>query len=353
MKKSLLYLILTMSLIRNVSGQSQTGFLDLLYGKEDINKYANFYLDPLFKGFGSAMNSGWYSTAKPHGVLGVDLSLSVNLAMVPTADENFTFRNSDYNYFQLKSGTEATTPTLFGPSQPGPTIQVVDHNTPIGDVVLTEFNAPKGYDMKKYTMFNAVPSPVLQLGIGLIKNTDIKVRYAPNVMKDVNYTYWGVGILHDVGQWIPVIAKLPINISIFGSYSSLTYDQNFSTDKLPAGVTATNPKVSTTANGYSIEALVSKKIAVLTILGGIGYYKANTDFKVLGNYTVTYPDAPVIPGYDPTATLVDPIGIKTSSGGMKFTLGLRCQLGPVIFPQVTYSFMGYNVLNVGFGFTFR
>jgi hypothetical protein len=320
-------------------------FQQILYAeKEDASKYANDYMAPVFKGLGYGLNSGWFSTGKAHSTLGFDLSIGTNLAFVPTSDYQFTFRNSDYNSFRLASGTEATCPTILGSNQPGPDLEV--HQTINGYPVVQSITAPQGIGLKETIGFSAVPLPVVQLGIGIIKNTDIKVRYAPDFAKDFNYSYWGIGVLHDIKQWIPGLNRIPIDLSIFGSYSSLTTNVPFNQSIFPG----TGQSMDAAIKGYTVEALVSKKIAVLTILGSIGYIHATSNFNVLGNYDITYtPPTPIPPQ---TVTLTDPIAIATKEGGVKLTLGLRFNFGPFVI-QGNYSFMGYNVLNTSIGLSIR
>ena len=46
----------------------------------------------------------------------------------------------------------------------------------------------------------AMPLPMIQAGIGLIKNTAIDIRYMPmlNVGDNINVNLFGVGIKHDL-----------------------------------------------------------------------------------------------------------------------------------------------------------
>jgi len=149
--------------------------------------------------------------------------------------------------------------------------------------------------------------------------------------------------MHDIGQWIPGIKDAPINISIFGAYSSLSSDIFFDMDSNFPGE---NQKISTSIKGWTFEALISKKISVLTILAGIGYNNAKTHFDLLGTYDVTYNYLP-----EPV-TYTDPIILKTNETSMRVTGGLNVQLA-VITIFSTYTFNGYNILNAGIGVSIR
>jgi len=67
---------------------SQAQFENFLKGGvEDANRLFNAYMTPFLKGVGYGFNNGWYNTAKPHETLGFDLTLSLNAAIVPVADQ--------------------------------------------------------------------------------------------------------------------------------------------------------------------------------------------------------------------------------------------------------------------------
>lgn len=326
---------------------AQSGdFLEILYGgPEDASRYADKYFEPIFKGLGYGFNNGWYNTAKTHQTLGFDITLSANLAFVPEADNYFTFRNEDFTITNLQTGTEARTPTLFGPDEVGPLMEVKDDAT---GLTIARFAGPRGAGFKDAIGFQAVPSPIIQVGIGVIKNTDIKVRYIPDVArKDADYSVWGIGIMHDVGQWIPAIKKAPIDISIFGAYSKLSATVRF--DPLE-DFPGENQRFRSTINGYTLEALISKKISFLTLLAGIGYNSAKTNFDLLGTYNVTYGN-PALPE-DYNVMFENPIKLDTNEGSARLTGGVRFQFAVVTF-HALYTFNGYNLLNVGLGFSFR
>ena len=43
------------------------------------------YSDPLMKTVSLGLNSGWYNTAKPHKLFGVDLTITASALTVPTS----------------------------------------------------------------------------------------------------------------------------------------------------------------------------------------------------------------------------------------------------------------------------
>src|SRR5512145_256271 len=49
----------------------------------DATKLLQAYMAPWTTAFGAGLNGGWYNTAKPHKLLGFDLTFSANLGVVP------------------------------------------------------------------------------------------------------------------------------------------------------------------------------------------------------------------------------------------------------------------------------
>jgi Family of unknown function (DUF6588) len=317
----------------------------LLGGKEDANLLLNSYMTPVMKGIGYGFNNGWYNTAKPHETLGFDLTISFNAAMVPVADQTFEFVNSDYNNTRIASGS-TTLPTVMGNN----TTTVLENfvQIPNGpEIVIGSYNAPDGLgdDIQRYT-FNqlAVPSPIIQAGIGIIKGTEIKIRWMPTINnQDFSFKYFGIGGMHSLSQWIPVIKELKfLDISAFVGWTTIAAEY-----AIPAGdIPGVGQRATFDVNTITYQLLVSAHISVLTGYIGIGADNFNTTFNMLGTYDL-YPNSPI-----PTV-LEDPITLEQSgTGGFRSTIGLRLKLA-IFTLHADYTFREYNTLNVGLGFSFR
>ena len=168
-------------------------------GAEDGQKYFEKYMEPGFISFNNGLSSGWYNTAKPHKLFGVDLTVTMNFASIPEEMRTFTFNNSDFAILRLENGTSANIPTIGGgKSNEGMIVEAgstVEGTTYRSDQL---FNAASGIGT---TPFNAIPTPTLTLGIGLPKNTDLKIRYIPSIdAGDFSLDYFGIGVMHDLKQ---------------------------------------------------------------------------------------------------------------------------------------------------------
>src|SRR5205809_699234 len=78
-----------------ISAQAQDEIDKMLQGtKSDAEYLLKGYLNPFMQTVSLGLNQGWYNTAKPHKVAGVDLTLNVNPIYFPGSAEYFTVDNT-------------------------------------------------------------------------------------------------------------------------------------------------------------------------------------------------------------------------------------------------------------------
>ncbi len=319
-------------------------------GPEDAERYLENYINPVMLSFNNGLGSGWYNTAKPHKLLGFDLTVSANLANIPDEDKIFTFRNADYTNLQLASGTEADLPTVVGGPTNGEQF-VVRGNAQIGSIVFSnqsdEFNAADGIDTEDFPLAG-LPVPTVQVGIGLIKNTDLKIRYVPSIeTENLTFDMFGVGVMHDIKQWIPGLKLVPIDVAAFVGYTSLNaeYDINTTSTDNNGYTYSADGTAEFKASSTTVQLLASKKIAILTPYVGLGYNIASSSFKVNGDFV--YSD-----GVN-TETIQDPIDLSFDGGSSaRVTVGARIKV-LILTLHADYSIQKYNVFTVGAGISIR
>jgi hypothetical protein len=175
---------------------------------------------------------------------------------------------------------------------------------------------------------------MIQLGVGVIPNTDVKVRFMPLLEFDEDFEakMWGIGILHHLNNYFPSGDELLVDISVFGGFtnvqSEILISQTFDGDDQIG------------AQGlysWTLEGLVSYDLSVLTVYGGLGYNQLVSDLDVLGTYEVR-----------PNEVLTDPISASNTYRNFKATVGLRVKLA-IFTLHGEYSFNHYNLLTAGFG----
>ncbi len=313
----------------------------------DASKLMSAYMTPVVKSLSYGLTGGWYHTAKAHKTAGIDIGISINAVFIPTSDNYFTpgslglktitgFNNST-------TGTKQA-PTIVGPNDQTQYTASYDPGGGIGTQSVS-FNGPGGFDLKKNIGFAALPAPMAQIGIGIIKNTDIKIRYVPSLHSNsASVSMLGIGIMHDIKQYMPGIKSLPFDLSGFVGFNTLSGSTSFAVP-FPANPTSTDGGMSYKFNSWTFQALISKKFSVLTLYGGLGWGTIATKVNVTGNYTITAAPAG-------SFTVKDPVTISVANSSAKLTMGMRLKFGP-LYLNGDYTFQKYNAVSVGLGFSFR
>jgi hypothetical protein len=189
---------------------------------------------------------------------------------------------------------------------------------------------------------------MIQLGIGLIMNTDLKIRYVPEQkIGATKVSMLGFGLMHDIKQHIPGLKLLPFDLSVLAAYNSV----NGNTSLINSNATSSRPtspdgKATYKLNSWVAQVIVSKKFSVVTLYAGLGYGSVSTKFNETGTYTIktTAPAG--------SFTTQIPVGINFANKGVKATVGMRLKLGP-IYLNGDYTLQKYNALTVGLGVSVR
>jgi len=310
---------------------SQSNVVEFLkVGKTDANKLVRAYLNPYALALGDGLNNGWYNSAVTHKLFGFDFSVSVSAIQIPKEATTF-----DINALNLSSNlvvenpAKHIAPTVAGADVEGPRIVMNDPN----GVKISSFSTPNGLGM------DIVPVPMAQIGFGLLPHTDIIGRFVPEMKYDnsgdeMKIGFWGVGVKHNFKEWIPLIKALPFDASIFGSYSQiaaqseLTLDPNDFSDGNVRVTFGTNTdqllKFNTKTSKFGL--ILSKKIGILTVFGGIGQSNSETTIDLLGKYVVETTWNVGGTNVVTKDNLDDPIDVTFESTNLCVDAGLRLKL---------------------------
>ena len=298
-------------------GQTPISDADIFEGKRLIEAY----FTPMAESFGAGLNNGWYNTAKPHSLGGFDVTFTLNTVIIPNTAETFKIGDEFGNVFQ---STKDEAATVFG--NDGVTAMYYDPSSQVGTDSIP-FNMPGGFKTP------AMPLPMIQAGIGLIKNTAIDIRYMPmlNVGDNINVNLFGIGLKHDLLQWIPGVGDaIPMSLSLQGGYTSLN------TELKVAG-----QEVSLNTKATTINLVASKKILMLTGYAGVGYNSATTTFAADANFNLDGIQ------FDETVE-IDFKSIKK----LRTNIGLRLNIA-VVTIQADYTFSEYPTATLGLGVSLR
>lgn len=332
MKKCILFFISVFALTFN--SKAQDGFEGyLLADDNDRSKLVEAYINPAMKGLIYGMNSGWYHTAKVHKPLGFDISIGLNASMIPSGDETFSL--SGLTSINNGSITAATA----GGSENNTPNTIVSY-TSSGINYSTTFNAPGG--VKESLPLNAIPTPAVQLSLGLPAKFEVSLRLVPKVGNDdVKGNLLGIGLKKEITDWFGPIDKTPLHVSLLATYTTMTVDYNIESNPK---IVVSNGLTEFKLNAYSVQALASLNFPIINIYGGLGYGSGNSTLKMLGNYELSYAGQ--------KRTISDPVDSKFDAGGFKTTAGVRLSLGFFkIFAD--YTLQDYNTVNLGVAFGIR
>ena len=280
------------------------------------------YISPLGNSLGAALNNGWYNTAKPHQLGGFDFTITANLVFVPADAETFNISESNGSSF---SG--GNTPTILGNRNGGNEATSITYGT---------ITMPGGLDIP------LLPVPMLQAGVGLIKNTEIDVRFMPEIkMKGVTTDLYGIGLKHDILQWIPVVDKIPIDLSIQAGYTKLNAKAEL---KNPSPTMTSNPNANLEITATTFNIILSKKLLMFTPYLGLGYNSIKASFSI---------DSPQYDIAGVTIPLEELSKFSSeSSNKMKVNIGFRFNIA-VLALQANYTISEYPVVTVGAGLSVR
>ena len=282
-------------------------------------KLIEAYFTPMAESFGAGLNNGWYNTAKPHSLGGFDLTFTLNTVIIPNSAETFNIVDAFGNVFK---SDENEASTIFGS----------DNETDMtytNSVTDSSFN----FQMPGGLKTPAVPLPMIQAGIGLIKNTAIDIRYMPmlNVGDNINVNLFGVGIKHDLLQWIPGIGDaIPMSLSLQAGYTSLNTELKI-----------LEQEVSLKTKATTINLVASKKLLMVTGYVGLGYNSATTTFTADADFDLDglHFDEKVEVAFE-------------SNNNLRANIGLRLNM-TVVTIQADYTFSEYPTATLGLGVSLR
>jgi len=334
---------------------SQSNVVEFLKGgKADANALARAYLNPYAMALGDGLNNGWYNSAATHKLFGFDFSISVSAIQIPNDATTFDLNTLGLTKLTLEDPSKHIAPTVAGADVDGPRLLVRENGKTIAS-----FNTPPGAGL------DIVPVPMAQIGFGLLPHTDIIGRFVPEMKYDssgdeMKIGFWGIGVKHNFKEWIPVIKALPFDASIFGSFSAVNAQSELSLDpndfsdgnvRVTFGDN-TNQMLKFNTKTSKFGLILSKKIGILTVFGGIGRSKSETTIDLLGNYVI---ETTIQADGVSTVTkdnLDDPIDLTFESKNICMDAGLRLKLAFFsLFGSINKA--EYTSYNAGFSLGFR
>jgi hypothetical protein len=338
MKKLLLILFAATSFI-GFSQELET----ILLAREDAEKLTGAYVQPGTKALIYNMNNGWYHTAKVHKKFGFDITVSASGSVIP--EKEHIFNIADVGLSSSTTANQPTTPTLGADNNVNPAT-ITYTGTVSGQSVSVNFDMPTG--INDDLIAGTVPTPMVQVGLGLPFKLEAIARFIPKIgTDDFKAGLFGIGLKKEITNWFGPLDKTPLHVSLLAAYTNMNAD--YEIGNISGDVTAQDATAEFNLNAYTFQALASLNFPVVNIFGGVGYNSGNSDFNMLGDYTLTFNRGTP---QEVQETVSNPLSISSDAGSFNATVGVRLSLG--FFKLFgSYSAQEYSSFNAGFAFSFR
>lgn len=343
---------------------SQVPSPEFIYGGvEDAEVLLQEYLKPYANILGSDLNAGWYNTAKPHELGGLDITATVSWAKAPASALTY-----DLGALML-NGTVEPNPSTIAPTvageqelRPGLTYsQMVDMGGGnMQEVIYSSLTVPDGAG---YDFF---PLPMAQLTVGLPFGTDVSARFIPMIgYKDYGEIgLWGVGGKHSISQWLPFLKEMKfLDVSVQGGYTKVSSSVHVVVEPQDLVEVDNYPDynwddqfITLKVEGWTLNLIASQTLSVLTFYEGIGYASSMVQLLMEGHYpvnTVILDENSDDFGKVSYEILENPIDLNYKNfNNLRVNVGARLKLG-VLTLHYDFTYTLYATQSVGIGISFR
>lgn len=366
--------------------KGQAAVIDVLgSGISDADKLLNAYFQPFGESFSIGLGQNWYNTAKPLKLLRFNVQLGASLISIPTEKQVFDPQALGMQNLRPLGNSS---PTIFGSGQgPAYELSVDDPNNPGQRLAVDTID---GITQGLGIRVNAVP--FAQVNIGLIKGTELSFRFVPTLDLSTlgagsgSFGLWGIGVKHDILQWIPVVSKLPFSVSGYFNYSKLSFDLGVSLpgpeskvyDAYTPPTPGSNPQIvgfdytTGVAGNYATQAIAmdassmgfgiiaSKKLLFLTPYISLGFQNARFSLRTAGEYAILSGlKANGLGDPEPGAlreqytVFTDPINIEPDAiNSFRYSAGLRFKFLVFGIHAEYFGVGGYSGGNLGLSIGF-
>ncbi len=327
-------------------------------GREDAQLLFTEYLKPFASGFGAGVNAGWVDRARSHRVLGFHVKINFSAAVVPDVDRSFMVEEIGLGTLEVIQGGPET-PTFSGSSSGNAQLGYSQHG-----LTLADFSMPPG------TGFRYIMTPMVQAGLGLPKNTDIMVRFVPPLsFLDYGEMYlYGLGIKHELNQWVPGGDLFPVTFSLMAGYTSFgtsaglnarPTDFNAQNDRDPQNLggagssTWDSQEIIFNTDAWTVNLLVGKSLPVFSVYGGLGVEGSKTKVSVEGDFPYYLPVFSDGEMRRELNSFTDPLDLSFDGANrFRAMAGLRVSL-PLFTFSLDYTHADYAIVTAGLGVSLR
>jgi hypothetical protein len=281
----------------------------------------------------------WFNTADAKPLGGFEVSIIGNMTNFKNKQDKKTFLLNTADYENLKFVDGSTSKTVSSVLGDIEGIRVYVEDDIAGVPVREEFDLPAGLSAEG---LNFIPSGYLQGSVGLIKGTELKVRFLPKInTDDVSVGLYGFGVQHEFTKHLPADKVLPVAISGVIGYTHINGSYDFTDTNITSG---SDQRIDSKINTWVFQAVVSTRLPIINFYGSLGYLSGKSETAILGTYVVQ--SGPF------QQTYVDPFSVSKDASGVTANIGTKLKLG-FFRLHADYTIAEFNNLSVGLSFGFR
>lgn len=323
--------------------QAQSNINELLAaGLADAERFTDSYIFPVSEGALHSISNGWYNSGESKPLGGFEISIIGNIAPFKNKEDKrtFTLNTADYENLQFDDGSTSKVVSSALGDLEGIIVYVEGEPVP-GTTVRENFELPTGLASED---INFIPSAFLQVGIGLIKGTEIKARFFPKIdTEDGGVGIYGFGLQHEFTHHLaPLVQKrFPVRLSAVIGYTRLDATYDFTNSNIIAG---SDQKIEVDMSTWVFQAVASTKLPIINFYAGIGYMTGKSKTDILGTYIVQ--SGPFQQTYE------DPFSLDHEAKGVRANLGAKLKLG-FFRLNFDYTVAEFNNVSVGINFGMR
>jgi hypothetical protein len=270
MRTYLLSMIVVLAFAKAESLQAQTDIENVL---SDFLIIMDRYNQPAAEASVLQTGAGYYTSAKTLGLWEVNISAGISGMPFPNSKQSFSVNESEFSNFDIRDATSAEIPTALGGEKRVFFDFTIDGNE-------YEFQAIGGLGTGLFAF------PYLQSQVGLWQETELTVRYGPQItIESSDYTLYGVGLKHNLSQYL-FKEKRSFELAVLANFN--VSDLNLRYKPLPL-VPADDTAPIATIDGtlidfYSINAglVASKDVNNWTFSTGVIYSNSWIDYQLTG-----------------------------------------------------------------------
>ncbi len=310
---------------------AQDSSVGYLAAGSDTRALLQAYTQPLGEGLGAGMHYHWASGAKVHKTLGFDLEIGYTTLFVPREAETFLLQTGRYRQLSLSADQPTSLPTILGNNA---------DETQLSHAQNGAFNVARGMGMRNWVGASMVHMPFVQGGIGIARGTDIRVKYMPSFKAgDIQFQGWGIGIHHDIKQYVPLLNEIPFNFS-----GLIAYNQAAGSKMLLHQEGFVQTEVGTLLmhnHAFSAQLMLSQQVFMLHAFATLGYLHGWQNVAYEGTYI-----------FNEAETVSNPFSENYHHASSFLTLGARWDL-PLLYFQGSYTMGPFTGINIGAGLRLR